>query len=163
MTIAHIVLVRVDDRLIHGQVMAVWSKALRFNRIVIADDGLATDPFISKVLRLAAPPGIEVLTSDVTAAAGCLCEEAKPGVCTLVLVKSPKAALRLLELGVQFKELNVGGMGAGPGRKPLYKNISAGREDLDAFRAIIGKGVSVIVRIVPEDRPVDLSNAIARG
>jgi len=143
--------------------MAVWSKALRFNQIVIADDGVAADPFISKVLRLAAPPGIEVLTFDVRTAAEYLDNETKPGVSTLVLVKTPQAALELLELGVQFKELNVGGMGAGPGRKPLYKNISAGPKELEAFRAIIGKGVQVIVRIVPEDRPVDLSNAIMKG
>ncbi|RLC73770.1 MAG: PTS mannose/fructose/sorbose transporter subunit IIB, partial [Chloroflexi bacterium] len=53
-------LVRIDDRLIHGQVIAVWCKHRKFTRIVIVDDGVAADSFMVEVLGLAAPPDLRV-------------------------------------------------------------------------------------------------------
>ena len=64
------------------------------------------------------------------------------------------AAVRLREAGVEFPVLNVGGIGAGPGRKPLYRNISASPEELAAMRTLESMGTSVELRIVENDRPV---------
>ena len=58
-------LVRVDDRLIHGQVVAIWLKALGAKRIVIVDDKTAADEFLREILMLAAPPGVPVEVHDV--------------------------------------------------------------------------------------------------
>jgi len=79
-----------------------------------------------------------------------------------VLMRSPITALRLREAGIPFDTLNVGGIGAGPGRKPLYKNISANAEELEAMRALERAGTRVELRIVPDDRGVAFS-AIDKG
>ena len=139
-------LVRVDDRLIHGQVVAVWLKAVGADRIIIVDDRTARDPFLTEVLTLAAPPGVPVEVYDL--AGGTDVEQ------VFVLVRSPIMALRLREAGIPFDTLNVGGIGAGPGRKPLYKNISANAEELEAMRALERAGTRVELRIVPDDRGV---------
>jgi PTS system mannose-specific IIB component len=147
-------LVRVDDRLIHGQVVAIWLKALNAKRIVIVDDKTARDEFLREILMLASPPGVPVEVHDVSAGTERVRSLASDPEPIFVLMRSPMTAVRLREAGIEFPLLNVGGMGAGPGRKPLYRNISASPEELDAMRQLEAMGTRVELRIVENDRPV---------
>ena len=147
-------LVRVDDRLIHGQVVAIWLKALRAERIVIVDDRTAADEFLREILELAAPPGVPVEVHDLAAGTERVKQLASDPEPVFVIMRSPVTALRLREAGVEFPLLNVGGIGAGPGRKPLYRNISASPEEREAMRQLEAMGTRVELRIVENDRPV---------
>jgi PTS system mannose-specific IIB component len=147
-------LVRVDDRLIHGQVVAIWLKALNARRIVIVDDRTAHDEFLREVITLAAPSGVPVEVLDVAAGTERVRELAANSEPVFVLMRSPIVALHLREAGVEFPLLNVGGLGAGPTRKPLYRNISASPEEREAFRRLESMGTTVELRIVENDRPV---------
>jgi PTS system mannose-specific IIB component len=147
-------LVRVDDRLIHGQVVAIWLKALGANRIVIVDDRTARDEFLREVLMLAAPPGVPVEVHDLATGTERVRELVADPESVFVIMRSPVTALRMREAGVEFPLLNVGGIGAGPGRKPLYRNISASPEELEAMRQLEAMGTRVELRIVESDRPV---------
>jgi mannose/fructose/N-acetylgalactosamine-specific phosphotransferase system component IIB len=147
-------LVRVDDRLIHGQVVAIWLRALGAKRIVIVDDKTARDEFLREVLMLAAPPGVPVEVHDLATGTERVRELASDPQPVFVIMRSPVTALRMREAGVEFPLLNVGGIGAGPGRKPLYRNISASPEELDAMRQLEQLGTRVELRIVESDRPV---------
>ena len=147
-------LVRVDDRLIHGQVVAIWLKALNARRIVIVDDRTARDEFVSEVIKMAAPPGVAVEIHEIAAGIERVRQLVADPEPAFVLMRSPVTALRLREAGVEFPVLNVGGIGAGPGRKPLYRNISASPEELAAMRALESMGTAVELRIVENDRPV---------
>ena len=151
-------LVRVDDRLIHGQVVAVWLKAIGADRIVIVDDRTAQDAFLKDVLTLAAPRGVPVEVHGFAEGSLRVIEIAKDDEQAFVLVKSPLTALRLRQAGVGFDVLNIGGMGSGPGRRPLYKNISANAEELEAMRELERMGTRVEMRIVADDRPVAFSS-----
>ncbi|MCL4424954.1 MAG: PTS sugar transporter subunit IIB [Firmicutes bacterium] len=148
-------LVRVDDRLIHGQVMAVWAKGLSAERIVIVDDGVAQDPFLQKVMRLAAPPHIKVEIWGMLNAPKVLREGDHEK--TILLLKRPEVALELRKKGVLFEQLNVGGIGAGPGRKPIYRNISASPTEIQVFAELTAMGVEVVFRIVPDDHGITFS------
>jgi PTS system mannose-specific IIB component len=147
-------LVRVDDRLIHGQVVAIWLKALGARRIVIVDDRTAADEFLREILELAAPPGVPVEVHDVEHGTQRVRDLAAAPEPIFVLMRSPLTAVRLREAGVEFPLLNVGGMGAGPGRKVLYRNISASPEEIEAMRRLEEMGTTVELRIVENDRPV---------
>lgn len=147
-------LVRVDDRLIHGQVVAIWLKALNAKRIVIVDDRTAHDEFLREVITLAAPPGVPVEVHDLASGTERVRELVADPEPVFVLMRSPLTALHLREAGVEFPMLNVGGIGAGPTRKPLYRNISASPEELAALRRIESMGTTVEFRIVENDRPV---------
>lgn len=147
-------LVRVDDRLIHGQVVAIWLKALGAKRIVIVDDKTARDDFLREILMLAAPPGVPVEVFDVASGTERVRELAAHPDPVFVIMRSPITALKLREAGVEFPLLNVGGIGAGPGRKPLYRNISASPEEIEAMRQLEALGTRVELRIVENDRPV---------
>ena len=147
-------LVRVDDRLIHGQVVAIWLKALNAKRIVIVDDKTARDEFLREILMLAAPAGVPVEVHDVAAGTERVRELVTDPEPVFVIVRSPLTALRIREAGVDFPLLNVGGIGAGPGRKPLYRNISASPEEVQAMRRLEEMGTRVELRIVENVRPV---------
>lgn len=152
-------LVRVDDRLIHGQVVAIWLKALGAKRIIIVDDRTARDDFLREVIELAAPAGTPVEIRDLEFGIGRVREAAAADEPVFVLLRSPVTALRLREAGIDFPLLNVGGLGAGPGRTPLYRNISASPDELEAMRQLERMGTQVELRIVENDRPVAFASA----
>lgn len=157
--VAEPALVRIDDRLIHGQVMAVWSKALGITEIVIAADDVAADPFMQKVMRAAAPPGVSVKVFTVEEAARYL-QEAGDLSRTIVLLKGPGPAVQLFEAGFRYSRLNVGGIGVAPGRKKLYRNIAASPQEVEMLKRLAAAGVQVQFRIVPEDRPISLESVV---
>jgi PTS system mannose-specific IIB component len=147
-------LVRVDDRLIHGQVVAIWLKALNARRIVIVDDRTARDDFLREVILLSAPSGVAVEIHELTPGIERVRELTADPEPVFVLMRSPLTALRMREAGVEFPLLNVGGLGAGPTRKPLYRNISASPDEMAAMRQLESMGTQVELRIVENDRPV---------
>ena len=110
-------LVRVDDRLIHGQVVAVWLRAVGAHRIVIVDDRTARDEFLRDLVVLAAPQGVEVEVWGVDEGTSRVADLASSKDDVFVLMRSPVTALQLRKAGVPFDVLNVGGIGAGPGRR----------------------------------------------
>jgi D-glucosaminate-specific PTS system IIB component len=150
----NIVLARIDDRLIHGQVMTTWVKYLQGNRIVIVDDGVAKDPFLVKIMKMAAPSGITAEIFRTQEAIGILKKDAVPGEKVIILAKSPITLYDLMQGGVVLDKINVGGMGACAGRKPLYKNISASAEEKEVFKKILDLGVKVTMQIVPDEKEV---------
>ena len=155
-------LVRVDDRLIHGQVVAVWLRSVGADRIVIVDDRVAADPFLVEVLTLAAPADVAVEVLDTAAGAKRVMELVDSADRAFVLVKTPATALALLRASVPIEVLNVGGMGAGPGRRPLHRNISASEDERAAMREIESTGTRVEIRVVPDDRPIPFASVDRR-
>lgn len=151
-------LVRIDDRLIHGQVVTVWLRAIGAQRIVIVDDAAAADEFLRDVLVLAAPSRVPVEVLDVaTGIARCAGLAASPER-VILLVRSPRTALRLREAGVPLEVVNLGGLGAGPGRRRLYRTISASAQDIADLRALERLGTRVELQIVADDRVVPFSS-----
>jgi D-glucosaminate-specific PTS system IIB component len=147
-------LVRIDDRLIHGQVVAVWLRALGANRIVIVDDATAADEFLREILVLAAPQGVPVEVHGVAEGAVRLAELAASPEQVIVLVRAPKTVLALRLAGVPIEVVDLGGMGAGPGRKRIHKTISVSSAELADLRELEQLGTRVEVRIVADDRPI---------
>lgn len=155
----NIVLTRIDDRLIHGQVITAWSKITAATRIVVVDDGVAKDPFMAKVLKIAAPSTVKVEVYSIKEAAEVLKGE-DTGEKVIVLVKYPVTVLELVKLELGIKELNVGGMGASKGRKSFYKNISVSQEEKDIFKGLIDKGLDISIQIVPDAKKIDVAKLI---
>jgi D-glucosaminate-specific PTS system IIB component len=147
-------LVRIDDRLIHGQVVAVWLRALGADRIVIVDDATARDEFLREVLTLAAPPGVPVEVLGLAEGAARCIELATSPEPVMVLARTPRTVLLLRQAGVPIEVVDLGGLGAGPGRKRLHKTISASPDELEALRQLEELGTRVQVQIVADDRPI---------
>jgi mannose/fructose/N-acetylgalactosamine-specific phosphotransferase system component IIB len=149
-------LVRIDDRLIHGQVVAVWLRALGAKRIAIVDDATARDEFLREVLTLAAPQGVPVEVLEVAEGAVRLIELAASPEPVMVLVRSPRTLLSLRQAGVPIEVVDLGGLGAGPGRRRLHRSISVSSAELAELRELEELGTRVEIRIVADDRPIPL-------
>ncbi len=147
-------LVRIDDRLIHGQVVAGWLRALGAQRIVIVDDATARDEFLREVLTLAAPQGVPVEVHGVADGAARLITLAGTPEPIIVLARMPRTLLALRHAGVPIEVVDLGGMGAGPGRRRLHKTISASPDELRELRELEQMGTRVEIQIVADDRPI---------
>lgn len=149
---AHICLIRVDDRLIHGQVTVGWRQHLHFDTICVIDDTLAADPFLADVLRLSAPTGIAVYLSTIPNATNTL--NKIKGNRTLVLLKTPQIALKLHQAGLHIQTLNVGNIADAPGRKRVYKSISLGPAEIAALDELTRQNVQIFFQQTPEERAI---------
>lgn len=157
----NIVWCRVDDRLIHGEVVTAWTPYTHANRIVIVDDEVAKDDFNKRVLKSLAPAGTQVAVLTVAGATKALQKDPKPGERVLLLTKSPIVFEQLLDGGVAIKQVNLGGMGIRGERKPFVNNVSASPEEVDSIRRMKNeKGVDVFYQLVPEQKVIDISNLL---
>ncbi len=98
-------MIRIDDRLIHGQIVTAWAKNLQIKKIWIADDGVAKDDFIKGVMQMVAPSDRELIitpTSDIPALVDKLDGEADN---VLILIKYPYVAKEIFQAGVKLQEL----------------------------------------------------------
>jgi mannose/fructose/N-acetylgalactosamine-specific phosphotransferase system component IIB len=156
-----LVLARVDQRLLHGQVAVGWVPVLDADRIWIADDATASDDFAREVVGSAAPPGATVEVFSIPEAAARLAG-AVPGR-TLLLVRSPGDLLRLIEAGASIALANVGGLHWREGARRFLDYVYVTPEDLDALRALAARGVRLVARDLPGNPAVDLVAALADG
>ena len=121
---AEIQVIRADFRLIHGQVITKWIRQTPANKILIIDDVLAKDSFMSSIYVMAAPPGIEVMIDTVDDAVAKWNSGAYGAAKLFVLIKDVPTIYRLYKAGFPVKELQIGGLGAGPGRKVVFGPIT---------------------------------------
>lgn len=156
-----IVFVRIDDRLIHGQVVTGWMRQTLANRIVIVDDKVAKDDFMLQILKMAAPPKVDVRAYTVEDGIKLLLKDPKQNEKVLILVKTPEIILDLVEAGVDIKHLNVGGMGSKPGRDKLFRNIQASEKEIESLKKLSQIGVEVEFRVVVENKGVSLEDVLA--
>ena len=150
-------LFRIDDRLVHGQVMTAWSKVTSAQRIIIVDNEVIKDDFVCLVMKQAVPKSIVLEIYNLEDGIARL-QAINDNLATIVLMKLPRIALELAKAGVAIPSLNVGGMGANANRKKLYKNISATQEEIDQLKELAALGTNVEFRILPEDKMVSLSS-----
>lgn len=157
----NITLARVDDRLIHGEVVSVWSPALSINRIVVIDDGVAADSFNKRVLKALAPAGVKVLVWDVATASEKLQAEPKSDEKIMLLAKTPITFNRLYDNGItSIKEVNLGGMGLRDERKTFIKNVACDEKEIESIRNMLGKGIRVYYQLVPEQQIIEANDYV---
>ncbi|MCH4053280.1 MAG: PTS sugar transporter subunit IIB [Atopobiaceae bacterium] len=155
-----VVLTRVDDRLIHGQVMTSWLKVTGANKIMIVDDETAKNDFLKSVFRSAVPSYIGVGTFNEKKAVDRLKKGFNEGDKVIVLVKYPQTVQHLVEQGAKIDSLVVGGMGARDDRTTFFRNISASDEERETFRKLIDEGVKVRIQILADDKPTDVAKLL---
>jgi len=154
-------LVRIDDRLIHGQVMTSWLNYLGAEKIMVVDDQAAADPFIKNVLKTCIPGNIKLAIFPVTKAVERLNQPgAFAGSKCIILVKYPKTLYEMHKLGVNFDNINIGGMGVSGTRTKFFRNISASEEEKEMFKEMIAAGSKIACRIIAEDPETDISGLL---
>ncbi|MDI6726272.1 MAG: PTS sugar transporter subunit IIB [Smithellaceae bacterium] len=157
----NIVLVRVDNRLVHGQLLEAWVPHLDADCIIIVDDEVMGDVFRETVIRMAVPREVEVIVSGVGEFAGSFQFTKGAGKNTIVLFCNIADAVRAFNLGFRFDKLNVGNVFSEQCALCCSRSVSLGRGDLDHIIGLLNdSGVTVELRGVPNDRPADFRQII---
>ena len=159
-----VALVRVDNRLVHGQVLEAWLPALDAHGILVADDEAAGNVLARSAMALAIPPGVNFEVLRVEAAAGLLRPGGKGPQAprTLVLLRDVRDAVALSEAGVPVPQLNLGNVHFGRGRKQVSPSVFLDAGELAALEKLSRAGTQVEVRAVPSEAPLRLPDLKAR-
>jgi mannose/fructose/N-acetylgalactosamine-specific phosphotransferase system component IIB len=152
--------VRIDSRLIHGQVVEAWLPVLKVGRVVVADDEASESALMRAAMGLAVPSGIDVDISRLDDVPFARLEQ--DNIRTLVLVRDLPALLRARSRGLVLRHLNLGNLHHGPGRRPVSASVYLTAEELEQLRALDASGVEVSARGVPADRPISFSEMAER-
>lgn len=147
-----VILARIDDRLIHGQVTVGWSEALRPDRIILANNTIAADPWQTKVYSSTVPPHIEVSILPVSRAAARLADHAHRDEKVLLLTGSTEEMGELVRLGVPVDVVNVGGLHFSAGKQEMLPFVYLDRQDLKVFVRLIEMGATLSAQQVPGGR-----------
>ncbi|TQR95434.1 mannose/fructose/sorbose PTS transporter subunit IIB [Paenibacillus ottowii] len=152
--------VRIDDRLIHGQVATVWVKETKCNKIIAVSNEVAADTLRKTLLLQVAPPGIKAYVVTIAKAIEAYNNPKYNDFKTLFLFTNPTDVLQVVEGGVPFTSVNVGGMCFKEGKTQITGAVSVDKQDVEAFYKLHEKGIELEIRKVASDPKINLINKL---
>ncbi|WP_430875160.1 PTS system mannose/fructose/N-acetylgalactosamine-transporter subunit IIB [Gilliamella sp. G0441] len=153
---------RIDDRLIHGQVITTWVKNYDIEQVLVINDKVANDKVQQSVLTMSAPAGLKVLVFGVQQFIEIL-KKTPIKKRTMLLFTNSIDVDVMVSAGLELEKLNVGGMRMQNGRHQLSRAVSVTPEEEQAFKNLINKNVIVEVQMVPKDPIVLLKSLISNS
>lgn len=156
-----LVLHRIDDRLIHGQVVVGWGRPLDLAFLVVVDDAVAASEWEQELYRMGVPPEMEVYFHDVAGAAAALPRYQADPRRGLLLTGDVGTMLRLVEATGRIPTVNVGGIHHRAGRVQRLRYVFLAPDEERALRDIAARGVAVTAQDVPGARPMPLEDVLA--
>lgn len=157
-----IILYRVDDRLVHGQVVEGWVPLLHAEELAVVSDEIAGDEMLRTIMRFATPEGVDLKVMTVAEAVAYLPGAEKSERKVLLLLPGLAEAVTLTEKGIKIPSLNIGGMHYSAGKNlSIGKAIFLNDQDCAALKVLAAAGIAIEGRGVPSDTPLNLMEAIA--
>jgi len=159
-------LIRIDDRLIHGQIISRWLGFCRAEIIIVVDDTSANDFMLKSILGLGVPSGVElkVVTKKQFVTDDSLINSSKP---TLMIIKNPKELIELINIGYKVGEIPVvlGNMSPSvdfASKQKILDYIYVDKEDAEDLRTLSGLVKNLRVQAVPEEREKNILQLLER-
>ena len=147
-------MVRVDYRMVHGQIVAKWIKFRPVDRLILADDSLVDDPFMGDIYRMAVPDReVDIVKlGDVQTAID------RKNDTVLLIFKDVASAYTVYKNGLQLPELNVGAVQNSAQRKAVVQGVALTVEEYEKLSEMKADGVNVFLQPIPENDPVSLGS-----
>lgn len=147
-------MVRVDYRMVHGQIVAKWIKFRPVDRLILADDSLVDDPFMGDIYRMAVPDReVDIVKlGDVQTAID------RKNDTVLLIFKDVASAYTVYKNGIQLPELNVGAVQNSAQRKAVVQGVALTVEEYEKLSEMKAEGVNVFLQPIPENDPVSLGS-----
>ena len=155
-------LVRIDDRLIHGQVATRWTKETNVSRIIVVSDEVAADNVRKTLLTQVAPPGVTAHVVDVDKMVRVWNNPKYARDRVMLLFTNPTDVVRIVEQGVEVKSVNIGGMAFRQGKTQVNNAVSVDAKDIEAFKKLNARGIELEVRKVSNDPRLKMMDLIAK-
>ncbi len=150
-----IVSVRIDERLIHGQVATMWTNTVKATRIMVVDNGVVKNDVEKMALKTAVPSGVRLSILTTEGAARRINNGYYLGQRVFLLVKTPQTLRELINKGVKLNEVIVGNMSKTENRIQVKKSVSVSEEEIQDFRYLDNQGIKFIAQMVPGDDPIN--------
>jgi PTS system mannose-specific IIB component/fructoselysine and glucoselysine-specific PTS system IIB component len=154
-------LYRIDDRLIHGQVVVGWGQPLDIGFIVLVDDEVAASEWEQELYRMGVPPGMDVYFATVADAArdhAHYNRDPRPGI---LLTGDIESMRRLVDGVAAIRAVNLGGIHHRPGRTQRLRYVFLSGDEERALRELVRRGIAVTAQDVPAARPIALDDALS--
>lgn len=158
---AKLSLVRIDHRLIHGQVMTMWTKEHVVDHIMVVDDPLSKDDFMKQIYKMAVPNNIKVEMYSIAEAARRWQDNQFGTGNYLVLFKDPQTALDAWKAGFTFGKLQVGNVPADSSSVMVHKTSRLSKSHLPALIELAENGVEVYIQPLPAESVIQLKDLLA--
>lgn len=159
-------MLRLDERMIHGQVATKWSRMLGVNRIVVADDDAAASPVTQKSLMMAAPSTCKVAIVPVEKGISFCNDPRAEALDILVIVANPANLLRVATECKGIQKVNVGNYGRiaprrGDERRDTYdRNLYCYPDEVETLRKVVATGLPCVLQTIPDEAPKELASVI---
>lgn len=155
-----VVMNRIDDRLIHGQVVTGWLGLRNANSILIVDDAVATNPMMLDIFRFAAPPGVKLEAATIEKGSERLSKLEQGNDRIMLLVKFPGTFLKLLESGYKPADINYGAMAHKANSKNIAPNCDLTPQEIEDTEKLYQSGIRIWIQLVPfgGQKEVDWAN-----
>jgi PTS system mannose-specific IIB component len=151
-----ILLVRIDDRLVHGQIVQGWLRILDVNTILVVSDIVTLDTMQQALMTMTVPGNIKLDIKNLKDATNAITNGQFDRERVMILAVSPSDVLYMMENGADFKSVNVGGMHFINGKRQLLNNLCVNDNDVESLYKIHIKSVEIEGRILPEDEKKDI-------
>ncbi|PKM92971.1 MAG: hypothetical protein CVU80_00610 [Elusimicrobia bacterium HGW-Elusimicrobia-4] len=151
-----IVLIRIDDRLIHGQVIEGWLKVIHADTILVVSDEVVDDEIQSHLMGLAVPENIKLTIADVKDSVKIINTGHDIQERILVLVPDIETASKMIELKADIESLNLGGLHWSQGKTQYLKAVSLDEKDIEQLKEIKKRGIEIESRALPMDDRIDI-------
>lgn len=142
---------RIDDRLVHGQVIIKWLATGNYNRVIIVDEDTASDPVLKSVMRLIFPERIALDIFTVQDGIECL-KKLPQNEHVMLLVKNLSTLNKIYLSGIRFESIIIGRIPAGADKIKLHSNVFLSKEDIENIKVFL-KEIPVIIQMVPDSEP----------
>ena len=147
---AEVSLVRVDFRLVHGQVVVKWSKVAKATKIIVMNDVIAADKTIKSVYKMAAPAGGKVLCYSLEKGMTKYKETQFGDGRAMVMFKDIKDCYRAWKAGFDMPKLQLGNCPRGADKKALNNEVYATEEEIGLLKEMSAAGVDIVIHTIPE-------------
>lgn len=148
---ANIVGVRIDERLIHGQVATAWTNKLNAERIMVIDNNIIKSSMDKMALKMACPPNCKLSVLSVEKAILNLLSNKYQDERIFIISKDPKYFLQLLENNVTYDKLVLGNLAGKGEAKMLRRSVYVNEEDIEVLNKICDHGVKVVLQMTPAE------------
>lgn len=142
---------RIDERLIHGQVASVWTNFLGCSRIIVANDEVPKSEMQIAALKLACPTGVKLSILGVAKAAANILAGKYDGDKVFLITRNVPDCKRLADAGVPLSGVNVGNLAYHEGLQKIKKSVSLSQEDIELIRQMIAMGICVTAQMIPDE------------
>lgn len=145
---ANILLTRIDNRLLHGQVATQWNSTIGANLILIANDDVSQNKMRQQLMDMAAPSGVDTRYFSLEKTINII-HKAADRQKIFIIAENPQDVLTLVEGGVPIDKVNIGNMHMSDGKRQVATSVAVDDSDVEAFKKLQEKGVELEIRRVP--------------